>query len=227
MSPLWDTRISRACSRGSRVTRSMSRAPTRRSTSSGCSTTACFASIRGVPMIPTAIASSSRRDTVRWPTTRCSPRRGSFPPELLDGFGTFTSPLGHHPDRNLIPGVELSSGSLGHGLPIATGVALALRLQGRGDPRVVCLLATQSSTRARTTRRSRSRHGSASTGSRRWSSTTARRPTVGQAGSPSGSRSRVGATPPSPVATTTQLEQAFAANVPGRPHLVVGLVEST
>ncbi len=53
--------------------------------------------------------------------------RGFFPPEVLDGFGGFDSPLGHHPDRSHVPGVEVSSGSLGHGLPIAVGIALALR----------------------------------------------------------------------------------------------------
>jgi len=41
---------------------------------------------------------------------------------LLPGFGSFGSPLGHHPDRNLLPGVEISSGSLGHGLPLGVGV---------------------------------------------------------------------------------------------------------
>jgi len=51
--------------------------------------------------------------------------RGFFPPEVLDGFGGFDSPLGHHPDRSHVPGVEVSSGSLGHGLPIAVGIALA------------------------------------------------------------------------------------------------------
>jgi transketolase len=59
--------------------------------------------------------------------------KGFFPPEHLEGFGTFDSPLGYHPDRALIPGVEISSGSLGHGLPIAVGVALAGR-------RVFCLV---------------------------------------------------------------------------------------
>jgi transketolase len=49
--------------------------------------------------------------------------KGLLPEELLDGFGSFDSALGYHPDRNLAPGVELSSGSLGHGLPIAAGVA--------------------------------------------------------------------------------------------------------
>jgi transketolase len=40
------------------------------------------------------------------------------------------SRLGHHPDRRRIPGVEISSGSLGHGLPIAFGTALGLRARG-------------------------------------------------------------------------------------------------
>ena len=53
--------------------------------------------------------------------------KGFIPLGLLDGFGTFDSPLGHHPDRILVPGVEIGSGSLGHGLPIAVGRALAGR----------------------------------------------------------------------------------------------------
>jgi transketolase len=53
--------------------------------------------------------------------------KGFFPVEWLDGFGEFESPLGDHPDRELVPGVEISSGSLGHGLPIAVGLALAGR----------------------------------------------------------------------------------------------------
>jgi transketolase len=65
--------------------------------------------------------------------------KGFFPVDWLPGFGTFDSPLGHHPDRNLIPGVEISSGSLGHGLPLAVGTALGLRAQGL-DARVVVLV---------------------------------------------------------------------------------------
>ena len=53
--------------------------------------------------------------------------KGILPLELLDGFSSFDSPLGHHPDRLLVPGAELGSGSLGHGLPIAVGRALAGR----------------------------------------------------------------------------------------------------
>jgi transketolase len=55
---------------------------------------------------------------------------GFIPLEWLDTFGRLDSPLGYHPDRVLIPGVEISSGSLGHGLPIAVGVALGQRIQG-------------------------------------------------------------------------------------------------
>src|SRR5262245_56446223 len=49
--------------------------------------------------------------------------KGVIPVEELSAFGTFDSPLGYHPDHVLVPGVEISSGSLGHGLPIAVGVA--------------------------------------------------------------------------------------------------------
>src|SRR5215467_1324344 len=66
--------------------------------------------------------------------------KGFIPVESLSGFGGADSRLGYHPDRNLLPGVEISSGSLGHGLPIAVGVTLALDAAGRSEPRVVCLV---------------------------------------------------------------------------------------
>lgn len=66
--------------------------------------------------------------------------KGFIDTETLSGFGQFDSPLGYHPDHNLIPGVEIASGSLGHGLPIATGVAAALSLKGQSDLRVFCLV---------------------------------------------------------------------------------------
>jgi transketolase len=53
--------------------------------------------------------------------------KGHLPVDALDGFGRFDSILGYHPDRMLVPGVEISSGSLGHGLPLAVGIALARR----------------------------------------------------------------------------------------------------
>ncbi|KAF4405330.1 MULTISPECIES: transketolase [Streptomyces] len=66
--------------------------------------------------------------------------KGFFPVSLLPGFGSYDSPLGHHPDRMLVPGAEIGSGSLGHGLPIAVGTALGLRAQGYGDARVWVLV---------------------------------------------------------------------------------------
>ncbi|WP_233617808.1 MULTISPECIES: thiamine pyrophosphate-dependent enzyme [Actinomadura] len=65
--------------------------------------------------------------------------KGFFPPEELDTWTTVDSPLGLHPDRVLVPGVEISSGSLGHGLPLGVGTALGLRIDGRAA-RVVVLI---------------------------------------------------------------------------------------
>lgn len=65
--------------------------------------------------------------------------KGFIPEDALRMWLRYDSILGLHPDRTLVPGVEISSGSLGHGLPIAVGRALALR--ARGNPaRVFCLI---------------------------------------------------------------------------------------
>ena len=66
--------------------------------------------------------------------------KGFFALDWLDHLGGFGSPLGHHPDNTLIPGVEISSGSLGHGLGLAVGTSLGLRAQGYVEPRVFVLL---------------------------------------------------------------------------------------
>jgi transketolase len=66
--------------------------------------------------------------------------RGFIDVALLPGFGGFGSPLGYHPDRLLLPGVEIGSGSLGHGLPLAVGTALGLRALGLRRPRVFTLV---------------------------------------------------------------------------------------
>ncbi|MFD8389413.1 transketolase [Streptomyces sp. NPDC059680] len=66
--------------------------------------------------------------------------KGFVPVDWLPGFGSYDSPLGHHPDRVLVPGAEIGSGSLGHGLPIAVGSALGLRAQGLHDPAVWVLI---------------------------------------------------------------------------------------
>jgi transketolase len=66
--------------------------------------------------------------------------KGFIDPGLLPGFAGFGSPLGHHPDRTLIPGVEISSGSLGHGLGLAVGMAIGLQVQGLTRPGVFTLI---------------------------------------------------------------------------------------
>src|SRR5215469_6731310 len=55
--------------------------------------------------------------------------RGFFPVEQLKTFMDPLSMLNGHPDRNKLPGVEANTGPLGHGLPIAVGMALAARMR--------------------------------------------------------------------------------------------------
>jgi transketolase len=66
--------------------------------------------------------------------------KGFFPLTWLDDMGSADSRLGYHPDRILVPGVEIGSGSLGHGLPLGVGVALGLRAQGRTASHVYVLV---------------------------------------------------------------------------------------
>ena len=54
--------------------------------------------------------------------------RGFFSPELLTKFRTLGSPLQGHPSMGAVPGIEMSSGSLGQGLSFAIGHALSGRL---------------------------------------------------------------------------------------------------
>jgi transketolase len=57
--------------------------------------------------------------------------RGYFPFEELKTFRQLNSRLQGHPCMNKTPGVEMSTGSLGHGLSVALGMALAARITGR------------------------------------------------------------------------------------------------
>ncbi|MCH5677956.1 transketolase [Streptomyces gilvus] len=59
-------------------------------------------------------------------------RRGFFDASDLDSYGGLGSAFTGHPDMHKIPGVEANTGALGHGLPIACGMALGLRMDGRG-----------------------------------------------------------------------------------------------
>ena len=64
---------------------------------------------------------------------------GFLTEDQLRGWATADSVLGGHPDATLVPGAEIGSGSLGHGLGLGVGTALGLRLAGRSTPRVVVL----------------------------------------------------------------------------------------
>ena len=54
---------------------------------------------------------------------------GYFPPEEIDTFCKFDSRLPGHPESGDLPGIEFSTGSLGHGLPVAVGIAMAARIK--------------------------------------------------------------------------------------------------
>ncbi len=65
--------------------------------------------------------------------------KGFFSAELLKKYCDFESNLGGHLDRNKVPGAEASTGSLGHGFPMAVGVALGLKIK-RSPCRVFALI---------------------------------------------------------------------------------------
>ena len=66
-------------------------------------------------------------------------RKGFFAFELLKEFNKFKSPFGMHLDGNKVKGVDVSTGSLGHGLSMALGLALGARVQKK-NWRTYCIL---------------------------------------------------------------------------------------
>jgi transketolase len=56
---------------------------------------------------------------------------GFFPPSELETYTRLGSAFGDHPDMRRIPGIDFSSGSLGHGLSVSLGMALAARVSNR------------------------------------------------------------------------------------------------
>jgi transketolase len=54
--------------------------------------------------------------------------RGFFDVSVLDTYGSLDSPIPGHPNMHKLPGIETNTGALGHGLSIAGGMALGLRL---------------------------------------------------------------------------------------------------
>lgn len=65
--------------------------------------------------------------------------KGFIPLDMLDTFCRRDSILGGHPEAGKVPGVEASTGALGHGLSIGVGMALAARIQKR-DSRVIVVM---------------------------------------------------------------------------------------
>lgn len=59
--------------------------------------------------------------------------KGYFPIDGVRRFGLHESVFGCHADRHKIPGVEASTGSLGHGIGLAAGMALGLKISGAGN----------------------------------------------------------------------------------------------
>lgn len=65
--------------------------------------------------------------------------RGFFPKKELQGFRKIDGNLQGHPDMNKIPGVDMTTGSLGQGLSVANGMAINSKINHDGY-RVYCLL---------------------------------------------------------------------------------------
>lgn len=57
--------------------------------------------------------------------------KGFFPAEVLDTYNQDGGKLAEHPGPHCVPGVEAATGSLGHGLPIGLGMALAAKITGK------------------------------------------------------------------------------------------------
>ncbi len=56
---------------------------------------------------------------------------GFLEPSVLDEYARLGNPLGDHPDMTRVPGIDFSSGSLGHALSVGVGMALGGRMAGR------------------------------------------------------------------------------------------------
>lgn len=65
--------------------------------------------------------------------------QGYFDEEILWTYNTLDTRVPMHPDEKVLPGIEFPTGSLGHGLPVAAGIALSARLDKK-DFRVFSIL---------------------------------------------------------------------------------------
>ncbi len=66
-------------------------------------------------------------------------QQGYFPRDLLWTYNTFDTKVQMHPDEKVLPGIEFPTGSLGHGFPVANGMALAAGLDKK-DYKVFVML---------------------------------------------------------------------------------------
>lgn len=87
-----------------------------------------------------------KRDRFVLSKGHCSPaiyatlaERGYFPKEELKTFRKLESRLQGHPNMNDLPGIDMSSGSLGQGLSVANGMAIGAKLNNQ-NYRVYCML---------------------------------------------------------------------------------------
>ena len=64
---------------------------------------------------------------------------GFYPKKKMKSFGAAHSKFGCHPDRNKQKYTELSCGSLGHGLGVACGIAMASKIK-QIDRKIICLI---------------------------------------------------------------------------------------
>ena len=76
-----------------------------------------------------------------------------FPKDVLDGYTRLGNPLGDHPDMRRVPGIDFSSGSLGHALSVGLGMALGGAADASATSACSCSSATASCRRARCGRR--------------------------------------------------------------------------
>ena len=65
--------------------------------------------------------------------------KGFFDASLLDTYGSLKSKLPGHPDMHKLPGIETNTGALGHGLSIAGGMALGLKMD-KSDSKVYVIM---------------------------------------------------------------------------------------
>lgn len=65
--------------------------------------------------------------------------KGLIGKDLLTTFCQYNSILGGHPDTNKVSHIEVSSGSLGHGFPIALGLAIGSKIK-KIDNKIICLI---------------------------------------------------------------------------------------